>query len=667
MSDIDLDLDIEIEEEDVIKKKENNKQDLKLKSQIEDLIDIKSTNNDVNLFEKVENEKSLENIRPIINDNQQTKNDFSNLIQETNENQSKFANLNSKMQGPIISWKDEVMKGNFMPAIYLLNSGKINVNDVVCLNTNNRILHFAATFSYLNVCRCLVEIFKADLNLQNNSGHSSLHIIANNTTKDIYLLAFALSIENVNTEIVDGTKVTPIFYSVMSNFNEGFMLLLSKGANIDHIDSFSNNIGYLSICNGNKFAFRYIMNHSNAFNLNESYFNGELTLSEVLMKSSNSNICKFLAKNYSNQISVNSLLASNKDRQTLSKINTLNYEILNTTFNYKINGGIVTLLKFLAGIFNYEYKTYILSFLIYDLIIGNFNSFLKPLLVLAYTITITFIYLYLFDTFYFHLDSSDTDILSFDTLIKIYQLSTLIGLIMAIFKFFSIWIRGFTEDNVYKEYPTSQSNRNIINSYKKSIKNAIDTPIVTDICEICLVEKEYNVSHCSTTNHCVKDFHFYSKILNICVSRSTFIYYFMYLNSIFGMQTAILFDLFYIVDFNVRKQTGVNVSIYKSEYKSYNLLLFFFNLDFMTLIFALYLLITSFYILQIILTLLVARGSGSTYYILFNLNKPIKKPILRLRNQKLSVTNVPPGPLVSLQKFVYNACCGGESEEVGLY
>lgn len=663
--DLDLELDIEIEEEDVVKKKEASKQELKVKNSLEDLIDIKSSSNENNLFEK---EKSLENLKILENDSQlkQIKSEnFNNASSESRDIQSN--NLNTKMQGPIISWKDEVMKGNFMPAIYLLNCGKISINDVVCPNTNNRLIHFATTFSFLNVSRCLVEKFKADINIQNSKGHSPLHIIANNTTKDIYLMAFALSIENVNTELLDCTKVTPIFYSVMSNFNEGLMLLLSKGANIDHIDSFSNTAGYLALCNGNKFAYRYIMNHSKAFNINESYFNGETTLSEVLMKSNNSQICKFLAKNYSNQISVNSLVAANKDRETLSKINVLNYEILNTTFSYKINGGIYTLLRFLTGIFNYEYKTYILSFLLYDLIIGNFNSFIKPVLVLSYTIMITFIYLYLFDTFYFHLDSADTDIFSFDTLIKVYQLSTLIGLLLAIFKFFSVWIRGFTEDNVYKEYPTSQSNRNILNVYKNAIKDAINTPIVTDICEVCLVEKEYNVAHCSVTNHCVKDFHFYSKVLNICISRSTFIYYFMYINSIFGMQTAILFDLLYIVDYNVKKQTGVNVSIYKSEYKSYNLLIFLFNLDFLTLIWVVYLLVSSFYLLQLILTMIVVRGSGSTYYNLFNLNKPIKKPILRLRNQKLNVANVAPGPLVSLSKFLYYACCGGESEEVGLY
>lgn len=168
--DLDLDLDIEIEEEDVVKKKEASKQELKVKNSLEDLIDIKSSSNENNLFEK---EKSLENLKILENDSQQKQiksENFNNSSSESRDIQSN--NLNTKMQGPIISWKDEVMKGNFMPAIYLLNCGKIYINDVVCPNTNNRILHFATTFSFLNVSRCLVEKFKADINLQNSKGHS---------------------------------------------------------------------------------------------------------------------------------------------------------------------------------------------------------------------------------------------------------------------------------------------------------------------------------------------------------------------------------------------------------------------------------------------------------------------------------------------------------------
>ena len=85
-----------------------------------------------------------------------------------------------------VYWKEECMKGNFMPAVIMLEQKRINIDDEVDTQNGNTLLHYAAKFSFYNVIRALVEIYHADINKQNKSGHTPFFYIVSNTDKNIF-------------------------------------------------------------------------------------------------------------------------------------------------------------------------------------------------------------------------------------------------------------------------------------------------------------------------------------------------------------------------------------------------------------------------------------------------------------------------------------------------
>ena len=57
---------------------------------------------------------------------------------------------------------------------------------------------------------------------------------------------------------------------------------------------------------------------------------------------------------------------------------------------------------------------------------------------------------------------------------------------------------------------------------------------------------------------------------------------------------------------------------------------------------------------QIALCIIVSFGYGSSYYFLWKLHKPVYKPLMRLRNNKSSIVNSPPGPNIRFITFLSN-------------
>ena len=83
----------------------------------------------------------------------------------------------NEIQNQIIEWRKEALKGNFMPAILMLEQNKINVNDIVDENNKETLLHLAGRFTFYNVIRVLIEKFNADINIKNKNGHTLLFLI----------------------------------------------------------------------------------------------------------------------------------------------------------------------------------------------------------------------------------------------------------------------------------------------------------------------------------------------------------------------------------------------------------------------------------------------------------------------------------------------------------
>ena len=92
----------------------------------------------------------------------------------------------NKNNTEIVYWKEECIKGNLMPGILMIEQKKINVDDEVNPTNGNTLLHYAANFGFYNVIRALVEIYHADINKQNKSGHTPFYYIVSNLDRNIF-------------------------------------------------------------------------------------------------------------------------------------------------------------------------------------------------------------------------------------------------------------------------------------------------------------------------------------------------------------------------------------------------------------------------------------------------------------------------------------------------
>ena len=161
-----------------------------------------------------------------------------------------------------ISYLEEALKGNLMPAIILLEKKQININAPISEQTGDTLLHLACFYSYYNVTRTLIEKFNADINIQNYYKMTPLHIACNNKNKDIIILNYLLNKKDINIEAQDCNGLTPLSTTVINNFNLGFLFLISKGADINRLDYFQNNLLYFALVHNNIFVMNFLQKHS---------------------------------------------------------------------------------------------------------------------------------------------------------------------------------------------------------------------------------------------------------------------------------------------------------------------------------------------------------------------------------------------------------------------
>ncbi len=77
-----------------------------------------------------------------------------NDTQQNNTPTLPFMNPFQMQQGPLVSWREEAHKGNFMPAMIMLKRKKIYADDISNPASEDRLNQKAVTFSFINVTRC---------------------------------------------------------------------------------------------------------------------------------------------------------------------------------------------------------------------------------------------------------------------------------------------------------------------------------------------------------------------------------------------------------------------------------------------------------------------------------------------------------------------------------
>jgi ankyrin repeat protein len=154
-----------------------------------------------------------------------------------------------------------------------------------------------------------------------------------NKSKDMMLLTYFINLEHILIDEEDINGLTPLFYSVINNFNLAFLNLIAKNANVKKLDNMGNNLLYYSLISENFFVTKFLLKHfPQEFNLNHSYLNHTIFLADVLIKTKNEKITKFLIKKYSNEIKIDAIASCKKNKKDFGVFNRNVYEMFNTIF-----------------------------------------------------------------------------------------------------------------------------------------------------------------------------------------------------------------------------------------------------------------------------------------------------------------------------------------------
>ena len=530
--------------------------------------------NDENLqknYKKISKSETDENL------NQETTN-ISNLI-NLNSEEINFEISDSEENilennNQVISYKEELLKGNFMPAIILLEKKKINVNDEVNNQTGDTLLHYSVMFSLINVTKILIELFNADPNIKNKAGMTPLHLICSNKNKDIFLLIYYINLPNIKIDEEDNYGLTSLGYSVINNFNLAFLFLISKKADLSHNDKFGNNIIYFAITNNNLFIINFIYTHCSeiGINVNTTFYSDTVTLSDILISNKNIECCLHIMKYFFNHINLESLVHCCKFITEFPFYNRYNYECINTLLYYKarnIKGFLNSLFPNLCFCFRPKKNRYRFlnntsninneSFrkqikipegiiptnddMIYHYIFENICLFIKAFLIYDRKKWVFFLFLlYIISLCFFVLFiKSQFSIYDFDvTIIILSYIKLFIG-IFALFK------SKDSNDYLIKEkYKINDTENNILGTFSqvKKIEDIKKIPMSeNEICEFCLTKKRKSTFHCIICNKCIKEYYFHSDIFNLCIHRNNILFYILILFPIFILNCLISFEL----------------------------------------------------------------------------------------------------------------------------
>ena len=443
-----------------------------------------------------------------------------------------------------------------------------------------------------------------------------------NKSKDMMLLTYFINLENILIDEEDINGLTPLFYSVINNFNLAFLYLIAKNVNVRKIDNMGNNLLYYSLISENFFVTKFLLKHfPQEFNLNHSYLNHTIFLADVLIKTKNEKITKFLIKKYSNEIKIDAIASCKKNKKDFGVFNRNVYEMFNTIFFYK-NGNFFEFFQCLfKNVFKFSndeknnnlnsnfvennnkfvYKNKIENFyLFFDLIVNNNKKkFSLFLLLIIY-------FLFLFNFFVYK---------CFYSMIFYSIIFSLNVLIMK--KTFKNFLIDFNSN--YKKFHVDDKKNNIFKIFNEVQKTNEILLLPADenlVCEFCLNLKTLNKIHCMKCDNCIENYFLHSNLINICIHQKNVRFYLLIL-------TIIL----------------LTISKILSNTKSY-------------LIYFLFLYI--FYkILGKILSILINIGCKTTYFVSYHLHNYYSECELLLREESKYVP-IPKMNLIKTKDFINN-------------
>lgn len=474
-----------------------------------------------------------------------------------------------------ISYIEEALKGNLMPAIILLEKKQININAPISEQTGDTLLHLACFYSYYNVTRTLIEKFNAGINIQNYYKMTPLHIACNNKNKDIIILNYLLNKKDINIEAQDCNGLTPLSTTVINNFNLGFLFLISKGADINRLDYFQNNLLYFALVHNNIFVMNFLQKHSSngINNYNRKFYSESVPLSDILITNKNIEPTQQIVYYYSKDINNESIEKCIKYPTEFPFYSRYNYEMLNTLLYYKVGdvrGFLYAMFPTICGclrkrkrisrskiLSNYYQKLYeevslkkqttnansersnnsnenIDSSLdtknIYikdDLVQTNDNMFY---IFKTDNLTLFFVYNILYKKKHLiYIMISIFMLISFLLLFLFcnYNLVIVYGILLCMCMCYVVLFLlnkiGKSNLNNHPSYNLNDSfnHDNLLNVIKEKLSSnkLLELPLEQEICERCLITKKPTTFHCMTCDKCVSHFYFHSHVFNRCISK----------------------------------------------------------------------------------------------------------------------------------------------------
>ena len=435
-----------------------------------------------------------------------------------------------KKEMPIVYWREQALKGNFMPAMIMLEQNKINVNEIVEPINQETLLHLAARFQFFNVTRTLIEKFNADINIKNISGYSLLYLIVSSNARNLVHFNYLINQPNLEIDIVDKFGMSPLAHSIMTNFHFPFLYFINAGLLNKIKDIYGNPVIYFALTNNNKFALSYLVNNKK-FDFSNKFFNNSQTLGDILIGNEYNSITKFIVKYYSDQIDLNNIISCRKNILSFNAYNIYNYELLNTLYYFKTKNYFA----FISSIFKrnniekekkqivnnndnkllnqnnygYYYKYINLRMMVYNLILPTMSSLNKFL----------FLFIY-FGLIYFisneQNNPKNTNPRNSNYKYELISFSLLNIILILLFN----------------------SKINIIPKKKTDLEEEISIKLLTDlkslpdieeICPSCAHIKDISSIHCYLCKGCVPHKLFHSNLFGCCISKSNINEYLIYI------------------------------------------------------------------------------------------------------------------------------------------
>ena len=449
-----------------------------------------------------------------------------------------------------VSWKPEALKGNFMPAMIMLEQKKINVNDIVDPIKQETLLHLAGRFGYFNVMRTLIETFNADINRKNVNGHTLLFLIVSTNNGNLVHFYYLINRPNLEIDIVDKLGMSPLSHSIMTNFHFPFLYFINAGLLNKIRDIYGNQVIYFAITNENKFAFSYLL-HNKKFDVNSKYFNNSQTLADILITNQNNSITKYIVKYYWNEVDLNSIINCRKNILSYNTYNIYNYELLNTLYYFKTRN----YLEFISSIFKrnnidrdkkllnnnnnqilkennfgYHYKYINLRMMFYNLILPVISPLYKFLFVFIY-----FSFLYFITNENNNPQNENPRNHNYKYELSSYTLLNIITILLFISK-----------TNII-----TKKQSNLEEEISKKLKsNLKDLPDIEEICPVCAHIKDISSVHCYLCKGCVPHKIYHSNLFGCCISKSNIIEYILYI--------LLKINFYYICLMNLLKANPTN-------------------------------------------------------------------------------------------------------------